>query len=104
MERCIHLLSDSSLRIRLKVVKTLLLTYNSFGIAAGVLPLRREGLKSKVHVHLQVLDILELCVCVLCEREDELLPMVHRCWPALLHRLTNDDPLAVPRAFKVRMS
>ncbi|KTF89856.1 hypothetical protein cypCar_00031401 [Cyprinus carpio] len=48
-----------------------------------------------------VLDILELCVCVLCEREDELLPMVHRCWPALLHRLTNDDPLAVPRAFKV---
>ncbi|XP_016349594.1 TELO2-interacting protein 1 homolog [Sinocyclocheilus anshuiensis] len=66
MERCIHLLSDSNLRIRLKV-----------------------------------LDILELCVCVLCEREDELLPMVHRCWPALLHRLTNDDPLAVPRAFKV---
>uniref|UniRef100_A0A672NCW7 TELO2 interacting protein 1 n=1 Tax=Sinocyclocheilus grahami TaxID=75366 RepID=A0A672NCW7_SINGR len=68
----------------------------------GVLPLNREGLKSKLHVHLQVLDILELCVCVLCEREDELLPMVHRCWPALLHRLTNDDPLAVPRAFKVR--
>uniref|UniRef100_A0A8C1XLF4 TELO2-interacting protein 1 homolog n=1 Tax=Cyprinus carpio TaxID=7962 RepID=A0A8C1XLF4_CYPCA len=66
MERCIHMLSDSNLRIRLKV-----------------------------------LDILELCVCVLCEREDELLPMVHRCWPALLHRLTNDDPLAVPRAFKV---
>lgn len=66
MERCIHLLSDSNLRIRLKV-----------------------------------LDILELCVCVLCEQEDELLPMVHRCWPALLHRLTNDDPLAVPRAFKV---
>ncbi|KAK2886169.1 hypothetical protein Q8A67_017006 [Cirrhinus molitorella] len=66
MERCSHLLSDSNLRIRLKV-----------------------------------LDILELCVCVLCEMEDELLPMVHRCWPALLHRLTNDDPLAVPRAFKV---
>ncbi|XP_016086871.1 TELO2-interacting protein 1 homolog [Sinocyclocheilus grahami] len=66
MERCIHLLSDSNLGIRFKV-----------------------------------LDILELCVCVLCEREDEMLPMVHRCWPALLHRLTNDDPLAVPRAFKV---
>ncbi|KAG1926751.1 TELO2-interacting protein 1 homolog isoform X2 [Pimephales promelas] len=66
MERCIHLLSDSNLRTRLKV-----------------------------------LDVLELCVCVLCEREDELLPMVHRCWPALLQRLTNDDPLAVPRAFKV---
>uniref|UniRef100_A0A8C1HUF6 TELO2-interacting protein 1 homolog n=1 Tax=Cyprinus carpio carpio TaxID=630221 RepID=A0A8C1HUF6_CYPCA len=66
MERCIHLLSDPNLGIRLKV-----------------------------------LDILELCVCVLCEREDELLPMVHRCWPALLHRLTKDDPLAVPRAFKV---
>uniref|UniRef100_A0A8C1NG35 TELO2 interacting protein 1 n=1 Tax=Cyprinus carpio TaxID=7962 RepID=A0A8C1NG35_CYPCA len=60
MERCIHLLSDPNLGIRLKV-----------------------------------LDILELCVCVLCEQEDELLPMVHRCWPALLHRLTNDDPLAV---------
>uniref|UniRef100_A0A8C1XHG4 TELO2 interacting protein 1 n=1 Tax=Cyprinus carpio TaxID=7962 RepID=A0A8C1XHG4_CYPCA len=65
MERCIHLLSDPNLGIRLKVVKSL------------------------------------LCVCVLCEREDELLPMVHRCWPALLHRLTKDDPLAVPRAFKV---
>ncbi|XP_067226920.1 TELO2-interacting protein 1 homolog [Chanodichthys erythropterus] len=66
MERCIHLLSDSNLRIRLKV-----------------------------------LDILELCVYVLCEQEDELLPMVHRCWPALLQRLSSDDPLAVPRAFKV---
>lgn len=66
MERCVHLLSDSSLRIRLKV-----------------------------------LDILELCVCVLCEKENELLPMVHRCWPALLHRLTSDDPLAIPRAFGV---
>ncbi|XDV46511.1 hypothetical protein PO909_014397 [Leuciscus waleckii] len=54
-----------------------------------------------LRTRLKVLDILELCVCVLCEREDELLPMVHRCWPALLHRLTSDDPLAVPRAFKV---
>ncbi|XP_057219409.1 TELO2-interacting protein 1 homolog [Triplophysa rosa] len=66
MERCVHLLSDSSLRTRLKV-----------------------------------LDILELCVCVLCENENELLPMVHRCWPALLHRLTSDDPLAIPQAFRV---
>ncbi|XP_042347878.1 TELO2-interacting protein 1 homolog [Plectropomus leopardus] len=66
MERCIHLLSDPSLRLRLKV-----------------------------------LDVLELCVCVLSERENELLPMVHRCWPALLQRLTADDPLAVLRAFRV---
>uniref|UniRef100_A0A3Q3LS77 TELO2-interacting protein 1 homolog n=1 Tax=Mastacembelus armatus TaxID=205130 RepID=A0A3Q3LS77_9TELE len=66
MERCIHLLSDPSLRIRLKV-----------------------------------LDVLELCVCVLSEKENELLPMVHRCWPALLQRLTADDPLAVLRAFRV---
>ncbi|KAF7663644.1 hypothetical protein LDENG_00204990 [Lucifuga dentata] len=66
MERCIHLLSDSSLRLRLKV-----------------------------------LDVLELCVCVLSERENELLPMAHRCWPPLLHRLTADDPLAVLRAFRV---
>ncbi|XP_068606861.1 TELO2-interacting protein 1 homolog [Brachionichthys hirsutus] len=66
MERCIHLLSDPSLKIRLKV-----------------------------------LDILELCVCVLSERENELLPMAHRCWPALLQRLTADDPLAVLRAFRV---
>uniref|UniRef100_A0A4W4FIH0 TELO2-interacting protein 1 homolog n=1 Tax=Electrophorus electricus TaxID=8005 RepID=A0A4W4FIH0_ELEEL len=66
MERCIHLLSDPSMRVRLKV-----------------------------------LDIMELCVCVLCEAENELLPMVHRCWPALLQRLTNDDPLAIPRAFRV---
>ncbi|KAM3872194.1 TELO2-interacting protein 1 homolog [Diretmus argenteus] len=66
MERCIHLLSDPSLRIRLKV-----------------------------------LGVLELCVCVLSERENELLPMAHRCWPALLQRLTADDPLAVLRAFRV---
>ncbi|GLD45701.1 TELO2-interacting protein 1 homolog isoform X1 [Lates japonicus] len=66
MERCIHLLSDPSLRVRLKV-----------------------------------LDVLELCVCVLSEKENELLPMAHRCWPALLQRLTADDPLAVLRAFRV---
>nr|XP_055043947.1 TELO2-interacting protein 1 homolog [Misgurnus anguillicaudatus] len=66
MKRCVHLLSDPSLRIRLKV-----------------------------------LDILELCLCVLCEKENELLPMVHQCWPALLHRLISDDPLVVPRAFRV---
>ncbi|KAL6120173.1 tti1 [Pungitius sinensis] len=66
MERCIHLLSDPCLRLRLKV-----------------------------------LDVLELCACVLSEREDELLPMAHRCWPALLQRLTADDPLAVLRAFRV---
>uniref|UniRef100_A0A3P9D3P8 TELO2 interacting protein 1 n=1 Tax=Maylandia zebra TaxID=106582 RepID=A0A3P9D3P8_9CICH len=66
MERCIHLLSDPSLRLRLKV-----------------------------------LDVLELCVQVLSERENELLPMARRCWPALLQRLTTDDPLAVLRAFRV---
>ncbi|XP_077411165.1 TELO2-interacting protein 1 homolog [Vanacampus margaritifer] len=66
MERCIHLLSDSNLRLRLKV-----------------------------------LDVLELCISVLSERENELLPMAHRCWPALLQRLTADDPLAVLRAFRV---
>ncbi|XP_015235926.1 PREDICTED: TELO2-interacting protein 1 homolog [Cyprinodon variegatus] len=65
MERCIHLLSDPSLRLRLKA-----------------------------------LDVLEQCVFVLSEKEDELLPMAHRCWPALLQRLT-DDPLAVLRAFRV---
>ncbi|KAJ3586879.1 hypothetical protein NHX12_013271 [Muraenolepis orangiensis] len=48
-----------------------------------------------------VLDIVELCVCILREREDELLPMVHGCWPVLLHRLTDDDPLAVLRGFQV---
>nr|XP_040048721.1 TELO2-interacting protein 1 homolog isoform X2 [Gasterosteus aculeatus aculeatus] len=66
MERCVHLLSDPCLRLRLKA-----------------------------------LDVLELCVCVLSEREDELLPLAHRCWPALLQRLTADDPLAVLRAFRV---
>ncbi|XP_028266811.1 TELO2-interacting protein 1 homolog [Parambassis ranga] len=66
MERCIHLLSDPSLRVRLKV-----------------------------------LDVLELCVYVLSDKENELLPMAHRCWPALLQRLTADDPLAVLRAFRV---
>ncbi|XP_003963042.2 TELO2-interacting protein 1 homolog [Takifugu rubripes] len=66
MERCIHLLSGPSLRLRLKV-----------------------------------LDVLELCVRVLSEKENELLPMAHRCWPALVQRLTADDPLAVLRAFRV---
>ncbi|XP_061528376.1 TELO2-interacting protein 1 homolog [Phycodurus eques] len=66
MERCIHLLSDSNLCLRLKV-----------------------------------LDVLELCVSVLSEKEDELLPMAHRCWPAVVQRLTADDPLAVLRAFRV---
>ncbi|XP_033825762.1 TELO2-interacting protein 1 homolog [Periophthalmus magnuspinnatus] len=66
MERCIHLMSDPNLRLRLKV-----------------------------------LDVLELCIAVLSEMENELLPMVHRCWPALLQRLTADDPLAVLRAFRV---
>ncbi|XP_066558712.1 TELO2-interacting protein 1 homolog [Amia ocellicauda] len=66
MERSIHLLSDPSLRLRLKV-----------------------------------LDVLELCVRVLQGDERELLPMVHRAWPPLLVRLTNDDPLAVLRAFQV---
>lgn len=46
--------------------------------------------------------MLELCVRVLSEKEDELLPMAHRCWPPLVQRLTADDPLAVLRAFRVR--
>ncbi|KAF0874318.1 TELO2-interacting protein 1 homolog isoform X1 [Crocuta crocuta] len=66
MERCIHLLSDKSLKIRLKV-----------------------------------LDVLDLCVVVLQSHKNQLLPLVHRAWPPLVHRLTNDDPLAVLRAFKV---
>ncbi|KAG9269261.1 hypothetical protein AMEX_G16266 [Astyanax mexicanus] len=54
-----------------------------------------------IGVRLKVLDMVELCVYVLSETENELLPMVHRCWPSLLHRLTNDDPVAIPRAFRV---
>ncbi|KAM9069388.1 TELO2-interacting protein 1 homolog isoform X2 [Sarcophilus harrisii] len=50
---------------------------------------------------LKVLDVLELCVTVLQSHENQLLPMVHRAWLPLVHRLTNDDPLAVLRAFKV---
>ncbi|KAM8774914.1 TELO2-interacting protein 1 homolog isoform 1-T1 [Rhynchonycteris naso] len=65
-ERCIHLLSDKSLQIRLKV-----------------------------------LDVLDLCVLVLQSHRNQLLPLAHRAWPPLVHRLTNDDPLAVLRAFKV---
>lgn len=66
MERCIHLLSDKNLKIRLKV-----------------------------------LDVLGLCVIVLQSYKNQLLPLVHRAWPSFVHRLTNDDPLAVLRAFKV---
>lgn len=64
--------------------------------------------KPDIHISLcnaclcpKVLDVLELCVCVLSEKENELLPIVHRCWPALVQRLTADDPLAVLRAFRV---
>ncbi|XP_054996340.1 TELO2-interacting protein 1 homolog [Sorex araneus] len=66
MERCIHLLADTSLKIRLKV-----------------------------------LDVLDLCVVVLQAHKNQLLPLAHRAWPSLVHRLTNDDPLAVLRAFQV---
>nr|XP_056700921.1 TELO2-interacting protein 1 homolog [Euleptes europaea] len=66
MERCVHLLSDQSLRVRLKV-----------------------------------LDVLELCLMVLHPHQNHLLPLAHRTWPALATRLTNDDPLAVLRAFRV---
>nr|XP_060627795.1 TELO2-interacting protein 1 homolog [Anolis sagrei ordinatus] len=66
MERCIHLLSGKSLRVRLKV-----------------------------------LDVLELCVAALSAHENILLPLAHRTWPPLVNRLTNDDPLAVLRAFRV---
>lgn len=66
MERCIHLLSDRNLKIRLKV-----------------------------------LDVLGLCVEVLQTHKNQLLPLAHRAWPSLVHRLTSDDPLAVLRAFKV---
>ncbi|KAM5245889.1 TELO2-interacting protein 1 homolog [Ctenodactylus gundi] len=66
MERCIHLLSDKNLKIRLKI-----------------------------------LDVLGLCIVVLQSHKNQLLPLAHRAWPSLVHRLTNDDPLAVLRAFKV---
>ncbi|XP_003936418.1 TELO2-interacting protein 1 homolog isoform X1 [Saimiri boliviensis] len=66
MERCIHLLSDKNLQIRLKV-----------------------------------LDVLDLCVVVLQSHKNQLLPLAHRAWPSLVHRLTRDAPLAVLRAFKV---
>ncbi|XP_007932847.1 TELO2-interacting protein 1 homolog [Orycteropus afer afer] len=66
MERCIHLLSDKNLKIRLKV-----------------------------------LDVLDLCVVILQSHQNQLLPLAHRAWPSLVHRLVNDDPLAVLRAFKV---
>ncbi|XP_020028083.1 TELO2-interacting protein 1 homolog isoform X1 [Castor canadensis] len=66
MERCVHLLSDKNLTIRLKV-----------------------------------LDVLGLCVVVLQSHKNQLLPLAHQAWPSLVHRLTNDDPLAVLRAFKV---
>ncbi|XP_063152865.1 TELO2-interacting protein 1 homolog [Candoia aspera] len=52
-------------------------------------------------VRLKVLDVLELCVTVLGPHENVLLPLAHQAWPALVCRLTSDDPLAVLRAFKV---
>ncbi|XP_025732354.2 TELO2-interacting protein 1 homolog isoform X1 [Callorhinus ursinus] len=52
-------------------------------------------------IRLKVLDVLDLCVVVLQSHENQLLPLAHRAWPSLVHRLTNDDPLVVLRAFKV---
>lgn len=45
--------------------------------------------------------MLGLCVEVLQTHKNQLLPLAHRAWPSLVHRLTSDDPLAVLRAFKV---
>ncbi|GCB72985.1 hypothetical protein scyTo_0002285 [Scyliorhinus torazame] len=66
LERCIHLLSSKSIKLRLKV-----------------------------------LDVLELCVVVLQNNVNELLPMVHRLWSPFVQRLTSDDPLVILRAVKV---
>nr|XP_035957465.1 TELO2-interacting protein 1 homolog isoform X4 [Halichoerus grypus] len=52
-------------------------------------------------IRLKVLDVLDLCVVVLQSHKNQLLPLAHRAWPSLVHRLTNDDPLVVLRAFKV---
>lgn len=52
-------------------------------------------------IRLKVLDVLGLCVVVLQTHKNQLLPLAHRAWPSLVHRLTSDDPLAVLRAFKV---
>ncbi|XP_039765994.1 TELO2-interacting protein 1 homolog [Ornithorhynchus anatinus] len=65
MERCVHLLSDPDLPVRLKV-----------------------------------LDVLRNCVVVLRCHDRLLLPLVHRAWPPLVRRLTDDDPLAVLGAFE----
>ncbi|XP_055400988.1 TELO2-interacting protein 1 homolog isoform X2 [Bubalus kerabau] len=54
-----------------------------------------------LNTRLKVLDVLDLCVVVLQSHKNQLLPLAHRAWPSLVHRLTNDDPLAVLRAFKV---
>ncbi|XP_030876831.1 TELO2-interacting protein 1 homolog isoform X4 [Leptonychotes weddellii] len=52
-------------------------------------------------IRLKVLDVLDLCVVVLQSHKNQLLPLAHRAWPSLVHRLINDDPLVVLRAFKV---
>ncbi|XP_027277054.1 TELO2-interacting protein 1 homolog [Cricetulus griseus] len=52
-------------------------------------------------IRLKILDVLGLCVVVLQFHKNQLLPLAHRAWPSLVHRLTSDDPLAVLRAFKV---
>lgn len=59
------------------------------------------GLLQSRPLPFQVLDVLDLCVVVLQSHKNQLLPLAHRAWPSLVHRLTNDDPLAVLRAFKV---
>nr|XP_046200077.1 TELO2-interacting protein 1 homolog isoform X2 [Oncorhynchus gorbuscha] len=41
------------------------------------------------------------CVSVLIEKENELLPIAHCCWPDLLLRLTADDPLVALQALRV---
>ncbi|NXF90145.1 TTI1 protein, partial [Eubucco bourcierii] len=54
-----------------------------------------------LHLRLKALEVLELCVTVLHPHGNQLLPLAHRAWPALLPRLLGDDPRAVLRAFKV---
>ncbi|XP_070560811.1 TELO2-interacting protein 1 homolog isoform X2 [Ptychodera flava] len=51
-------------------------------------------------LRLLVLEIIKNSVIVLQTREDELLPMVHKLWPSMVHRFMDEEQLVTIKAFE----
>ncbi|CAH1773622.1 unnamed protein product [Owenia fusiformis] len=52
-------------------------------------------------LRLQVLDVIENGCLAMANHKDDLLPMVHKLWPAILQRFKDDETLVTVRALKM---